>query len=384
MVNAADCSNELLGQVQNWEERFRKGLLEFTSTSIDAQTEAFGSHDGTGVEAVHDTMPTEAAVFEELSLAGAGRARDKREVCVLDFGCGDGRYLKLFLRIADHLSHECGCSLRVVAYDVSFEALRSFSYHAERAGLVRDDCGAVLSPMSGCRLRLEFVLGDVGLCAESVGCLLQQSVPVFDVTLLGWGTLSSIPRTPTIDQDRILSALAKISASLMNVVSNTTNHLKFQREYAARRQALRETSRPEVRQWLQQRLGLATFEGSYYYTVGTGQRMFYTAITAECELARLRAAGFVDPEVKICSIINFFTILTRPRAARLNAAVIRLLERNDSWGAQLLLSRGVALVRGCCLGDLRRSPIFDTSSSLTLRGQVARYFVSVCRASGAV
>jgi len=376
-------SRELLKQVQNWDERFRRGLLEVTATRSDAQTEAFGSRDGTGVEAVHDAMPTEASVFEELACAAAERSGQRREVRVLDFGCGDGRYLQLFLRSARHLWQEFGCNLRVVAYDVSFQALRSFGYHAERVGLVGDESGSVLSPMSGYHLRLEFVFGDVDLSAESVGRLLQNSGPVFDVTVVGWGTLSSIPRTPAIDPDRVLSALAKISASLMSVVSNTTNHVRFQREYEARRQALRETSRQEVRQWLQQRLGLATFEGSYYYTVGTGERMFYAAVTAECELARLSAAGFADPEIKICNIINFFTILTRPRAARLNAAVIRLLERGDTWSAQLLLSRGVALVQGRCLGDLRRSSIFDTSSSLAVRGQVARYFLSVCRAGGA-
>eukprot|EP00439_Symbiodinium_sp_Y106_P040495 s1288_g4.t5 len=139
---------------------------------------------------------------------------------------------------------------------------------------------------------------------------------------------------------------------------------------AAMRQAFRETSRPAVQSWLERRIGLASFDRSYYYTVDTKQKMFYSAITADLEAVRLREAGFDDVRIRICNIINFFDIKTKPKAARINAAVIRLLERGDVWGAQLLLSRGVALAFKKPLSSMRvGSSIFDASSEHKLYGQ---------------
>ncbi|CAJ1429327.1 unnamed protein product, partial [Effrenium voratum] len=118
----------------------------------------------------------------------------------------------------------------------------------------------------------------------------------------------------------------------------------------------------------------------YYYTVDTKQNMFYSAITAEMEEERLARAGFNNIRIQICNIINFFDIQTKPKAARINAAVIRLLERGDVWGAQLLLSHGVALAFKKPLSTLRvGSCIFDGSSNHCLYGQVARYFISTGR-----
>ncbi|CAE7918299.1 MRL1, partial [Symbiodinium necroappetens] len=143
------------------------------------------------------------------------------------------------------------------------------------------------------------------------------------------------------------------------------------------RQAFRETSRPAVQSWLEKRIGLASFDRSYYYTVDTKQKMFYSAITADLEAVRLRDAGFDDVRIRICNIINFFDIKTKPKAARINAAVIRLLERGDVWGAQLLLSRGVALAFKKPLSSMRvGSSIFDASSAHNLYGQAHGYKVA--------
>eukprot|EP00913_Durusdinium_trenchii_P009429 g8862.t1 len=141
----------------------------------------------------------------------------------------------------------------------------------------------------------------------------------------------------------------------------------------ALRRAWAETTRPEVKLWLEQKIGLATFDRSYYYTVDTKQKMFYSAVTAEAEAKRLAEAGFQTVRVQICNIINFFDIQTKPKAARINAAVIRLLERGDVWRAQLLLSRGVAIAFKKPLSSLRTgSCIFDHSSEHQLYGQVGR------------
>ncbi|CAK9031144.1 unnamed protein product [Durusdinium trenchii] len=110
--------------------------------------------------------------------------------------------------------------------------------------------------------------------------------------------------------------------------------------------------------------------------------MFYSAVTAEAEAKRLAEAGFQTVRVQICNIINFFDIQTKPKAARINAAVIRLLERGDVWRAQLLLSRGVAIAFKKPLSSLRTgSCIFDHSSEHQLYGQVARYFISTGQSS---
>ncbi|CAE7033625.1 Slc9a8 [Symbiodinium natans] len=168
----------------------------------------------------------------------------------------------------------------------------------------------------------------------------------------------------------IMVMLSQLTRAVMNVVSSTNNHVKFQRAFEAMRKAYRETSRPAVQSWLENRIGLASFDRSYYYTVDTKQKMFYAAITADLEAARLAEAGFDDVRIRICNIINFFDIKTKPKAARINAAVIRLLERGDVWRAQLLLSRGVALAFKKPLSSMRvGSCIFDASSEHKLYGQ---------------
>lgn len=384
-------------QVQAWDERFGTSPASSQTVNAKAQTEAFAKRDATGVEAVHDVMPTEQQIFEDF-LFEAAATSTAVALQVLDFGCGDGRYLQQFLRSAEALRTR-GRVLRVVAYEVSAEALRRFHAQAlqegleKTEGLRKDDIQLV--PLVGRNLQLEFVLGSCSMTALEVGELLRRWEPVFDLAVIGWGTLSSIPRLPELSAEDIMAMLSQLTKSFMSVVSSTNNHVKFQRVFEAMRQAFRETSRPAVQSWLEKRIGLASFDRSYYYTVDTKQKMFYSAITADLEAVRLRDAGFDDVRpvsqqgldfrlaggrIRICNIINFFDIKTKPKAARINAAVIRLLERGDVWGAQLLLSRGVALAFKKPLSSMRvGSSIFDASSAHNLYGQVARYFISTGR-----
>lgn len=369
-------------QVQAWDERFGTSPASSQTVNAKAQTEAFAKRDATGVEAVHDVMPTEQQIFEDFLFEAAATSTTVA-LQVLDFGCGDGRYLQQFLRSAEALRTR-GRVLRVVAYEVSAEALRRFHAQAlqegleKTEGLRKDDIQLV--PLVGRNLQLEFVLGSCSMTALEVGELLRRWEPVFDLAVIGWGTLSSIPRLPELSAEDIMAMLSQLTKSFMSVVSSTNNHVKFQRVFEAMRQAFRETSRPAVQSWLEKRIGLASFDRSYYYTVDTKQKMFYSAITADLEAVRLRDAGFDDVRIRICNIINFFDIKTKPKAARINAAVIRLLERGDVWGAQLLLSRGVALAFKKPLSSMRvGSSIFDASSAHNLYGQVARYFISTGR-----
>lgn len=371
-------------QVVAWDERFHIAAEVDAVVNAKAQSSAFGARDATGVEAVKDVMPTERSTFQRL-LTEAPSSDSAVEV--LDFGCGDGRYLRQFLRSAEALA-KSGRALRIVAYEVSAEALRSFHIQAQREGLAvvksRLQDSAHLPSLEGRNLQLEFVLGSCSMTALQVGELLQRWGPFFDVTVIGWGTISSIPRLPGLSAEELLHALSKVSRFVMNVVSSTNNHVKFQRRYQAMRRAWAETECPTVRAWLQQKIGLATFDRSYYYTVDTKQNMFYSAISAGLEAARLKEAGYDSVRVQICNIINFFDIQTKPRAARINAAVIRLLERRDVWGAQLLLSRGVAKAFKKPLSSLQTgSCIFDNSSEHALYGQVARYFISTGESPGA-
>ncbi|CAE8678345.1 unnamed protein product [Polarella glacialis] len=190
----------------------------------------------------------------------------------------------------------------------------------------RDPAEEELPSLDGRNLRLEFVLGAGLDSARDAAQVLGRCCPAYDIVVIGWGTLSSIPRLPDLSAEALLAELSQIARVVMNVVSTTNNHVKFQRQFQARRRALTEISDPKARAWLERKIGLATFPGSYYYRVDTGQQMFYAAITADEEAARLTAAGFRNPRIQICNIINFFDIQTKPKAARINAAVIRLLE----------------------------------------------------------
>eukprot|EP00439_Symbiodinium_sp_Y106_P053414 s1816_g7.t1 len=118
-------------QVQAWDERFGTSPASSQTVNAKAQTEAFAKRDATGVEAVHDVMPTEQQIFEDF-LFEAAATSTAPALQVLDFGCGDGRYLQQFLRSAEALRPR-GRTLRVVAYEVSAEALRSF--HAQEPKL---------------------------------------------------------------------------------------------------------------------------------------------------------------------------------------------------------------------------------------------------------
>ncbi|CAK9031145.1 unnamed protein product [Durusdinium trenchii] len=100
------------------------------------------------------------------------------------------------------------------------------------------------------------------MTAGEVGELLQRWGPTFDVAVIGRTTLSSIPRLPGLSAEELLTQLSRLARFIMNVVSSTNNHVKFQRRYQALRRAWAETTRPEVKLWLEQKIGLATFDRS--------------------------------------------------------------------------------------------------------------------------
>jgi len=123
---------------------------------------------------------------------------------------------------------------------------------------------------------------------------------------------------------------------------------------------------------------MAVLPDTYYYPVGVAgsgrEWLFYSGMSEEGERERLCTAGYSDAQVRICSIINFYDVLTKPRSARLNNAVMALLEQGKHWKAQLLLSRCVGRATMRALHEFRTAPLFNEH---WLRNQVARYLVSI-------
>jgi len=355
------------------------------SVSSSRQTDAFGKRDGTGVEAVNEIMETEAwalrlMVQKYMSEKRKSMGGQIDPLTVLDFGCGDGRYLAEFIRVSREL-----CPLRIVACDISAMGLRSFHRRAmdlgcsEQEAAVPVDCWELWDTykVKWDTLDVTLFLIDGACAVEEVEtrCLQALGGQRAHIVICGYGTLSSIPPQDGVSrQTQFLRCFRNLGQSFMNVVSASVNHLKPQRQYGAMRKALKDPQTPSVaREWLEKRIRLATLPDTYYYTVGK-ELLFYSAMREPDEIARLQAAGYTDIQVRICSILNFFDILTKTRAAKINRAVITLLERGRIWEAQLLLTKGVARMFGKSLSHMRRTCIFDKDH---VKDQVARYLISI-------
>ena len=118
-------------------------------------------------------------------------------------------------------------------------------------------------------------------------------------------------------------------------------------------------------------LRLATSEGSFYYEVNN-EEYFYSAVSPRVEERRLRAAGFRDVDVRACNVASFRDLLASPRLARLERAVLKLVDGNQHLRLQLLLTR---LAEKAARRRLQRvAPLFDPDR--TLVDQCARYLCS--------
>mmetsp|Transcript_53226 Transcript_53226/g.158659 ORF Transcript_53226/g.158659 Transcript_53226/m.158659 type:complete len:405 (-) Transcript_53226:52-1266(-) len=375
-------ADDVADQVRVYDGRYAKESAAISVIS-EAQGKAFGRRDGTGVEAVNDVMPTEAAALHDcVRRCLQDPAHPGGRLTVLDFGCGDGRYLAEFVRISREL-----CPLRVVATDISLGALRTLRLRAAGLGCTRGADAADLSlpwerqTLQWEALEVELSLAD-GVCP--VGDVERELAKVLGgkahIVVCGWGTLSSMPPQNGVSrQEPFLAAFRRLGRFLVNVVSNRRgNHVVPQRRFEAMRRAFAEPGLPpRAREWLRQRLRMAVIPDTYYYPVGSGatrEWLFYSAVSEADERQRLKDVGFQDVEIRICNIINFFDILTKPRSAKLNRAVIALLEKGRLLEAQLLLSRAAAKATSRPLHELRTAPLFDPCG---VTDQVARYFISV-------
>ena len=172
---------------------------------------------------------------------------------------------------------------------------------------------------------------------------------------------------------RFLAELCRRAPRLLNVVSSENNFLGPQARFRELRRRRAAAVGDEAAR-LDAELRLATSEGSFYYEVN-GEDYFYSAVSPKEEAARLKSAGFLDVEVRACNVASFRDLLASPRLARLERAVLKLVDGNQHLRLQLLLTR---LAEKAARRRLRRvAPLFDPDR--TLVDQAARYLISVAR-----
>ena len=364
----------------------RRALAESQARLYDARyssSSAAEGQDRAGVEEVHITVARETeAIAAAIADAGRGQQRKLTTVRLLDFGCGNGRCFAACRAAA----RARGLALDVTAYDVSSGALGAFRRAlVDDHGFTADGSGALGDVVAGAD-RVRFVLGSATAPPHAVEAALRRSgaydeVWGFDVALSGWGTISAIPDLPGRSsqlparfrisrQQSFLDILGNLAERLLNVVSSENNFLAPQARFRELRRRRAAAVGDEAAR-LDAELRLATSEGSFYYEVN-GEDYFYSAVSPKEEAARLKSAGFLDVEVRACNVASFRDLLASPRLARLERAVLKLVDGNQHLRLQLLLTR---LAEKAVRRRLRRvAPLFDPDR--TLVDQCARYLCS--------
>ena len=340
----------------------RRALAESQARLYDARyssSSAAEGQDRAGVEEVHTTVARETEAIAT-AIADCG---DGTTVHLLDFGSGNGRCFAACRAAA----RARGKALAVTAYDVSSGALGAFRRAlVDDHGFAADGGGALGDVVAGAD-RVRFVQGSATAPPEAL-----RSLGSFDVALSGWGTTSAIPdlRPGESRQASFLAELCRRAPRLLNVVSSENNFLGPQETFKAlRRRRLTASGQEAAR--LDAELRLATSEGSFYYEVNS-EEYFYSAVSPRVEAARLKSAGFRDVDVRACNVASFRDLLASPRLARLERAVLKLVDGNQHLRLQLLLTR---LAEKAARRRLRRvAPLFDPDR--TLVDQCARYLCS--------
>jgi hypothetical protein len=387
------------GQASIYDDRFAK--------ERDVATSANNDH--AGVEEVKDVMESESAVvWREVSRVAANLPPHGSIVRLLDFGCGDGRYLLEYMRIGERLNAPVlGLQLSVLAYEVSVGALEMLKVRALGMGFVFEPPPTPSAPMSLGVLRrnnvvIEILLGKAVWTPAQLEAALRQvaatrkdAVAVHEVEIISpdeeaprqlqqymchivisaWGSMSAIPdgehEVDGARQASFIAMSARLAPAFINVVSSWNNFIGPLRRYGALRQA-------PVSEGRSRQLGLATGKGQFYYIVD-GSKLFYSAVSPEEEVARLSASGFAHTSVHPCNVISFRDICRSPRKALLERAVLKLVEKGDGYRLHYLLALGIAKLRNVPLSSLRTaSPVFELQRE-KLVAQVSRYIISVGR-----
>ena len=359
---AAAATGDAVATGANGAATDRRALAESQARLYDARyssSSAAEGQDRAGVEEVHTTVARETEAIAS-AIADVG---DGTTVHLLDFGSGNGRCFAASRAAA----RARGKALAVTAYDVSSGALGAFRRAlVDDHGFAADGGGALGDVVAGAD-RVRFVQGSATAPPEAL-----RSLGSFDVALSGWGTTSAIPdlRPGEGRQLQFLAELCRRAPRLLNVVSSENNFLGPQARFREIRRR-RAAAVGEDAARLDAELRLATSEGSFYYEVNN-EEYFYSAVSPRVEERRLRAAGFRDVDVRACNVASFRDLLASPRLARLERAVLKLVDGNQHLRLQLLLTR---LAEKAARRRLRRvAPLFDPDR--TLVDQCARYLCS--------
>lgn len=100
---------------------------------------------------------------------------------LLDFGCGDGRMLSIFLRIANQLTKE-GIKLKITAMDPVQEGLDQYKERLIKAGFILGENKSILSKDN---IEIKLTLGDQNN--------IKNLPDNFDMSVCMFGVLSHIP-----------------------------------------------------------------------------------------------------------------------------------------------------------------------------------------------
>lgn len=456
-ADANNLTRELCAHQVEYDKRFR-----VESNLHGAQANTFYGitggkrRDATGVESVKGTMPQEWKKFRHLcfqilyskdNLAkeesvfteedASTRRESNRSLRILDFGCGDGRYLDTYIRLLDEVPGKC--VIHVSCLDVSITALRVF-YEAAvtRFRDTENECSVKPDPeeqdgefsmlmfMKGqSSLFLDFIKTETVDSAVAVETVVRAKTDMgndgkcFDIVLCGWGTLSQIPDVDNTEraalgphkpfsarkprQASFLRMFQRISHTMFNLVSTKNNHVKFAAKFEALRTALGEVSQSKDEakiNYIRSKLKLAAFtDGGYYYPVTMPNtpgaednesqicHFFFSGVTYREEFCRLHESGFINVNISACNIINFYEITHFPRKRRLNEHLIELIERTRLEEASLFVCKGLRKAYPqryrCQLHEMNRNWLNKASISHSV-DQVARYFISVAWAENSV
>eukprot|EP00927_Polykrikos_kofoidii_P077044 TRINITY_DN74034_c0_g1_i1.p1 TRINITY_DN74034_c0_g1~~TRINITY_DN74034_c0_g1_i1.p1 ORF type:complete len:531 (-),score=89.05 TRINITY_DN74034_c0_g1_i1:571-2013(-) len=278
------------------ERHIRGGLAKQQATiyderyHIETELSATTNNDKAGVEEVKDVMETEAAALRREVSRAATRCKDVgvAVVTILDFGCGDGRYLFEFCRVGDLLREDAlrvseakslsesfvprAHRLRIVGYDVSRGALAMFQRRAVEIGFeVHDMAGdtasadgnGVVAILRRGNIEIQLLVGNALLEPTELEALLhscsvcdgsggtrglhatrgKRCFP-FDIIVSGWGSISAIPNLAAAGhvgdvhrQECFLKEFALLAPVFINVVSSANNFVKHQLVFQALRDA---------------------------------------------------------------------------------------------------------------------------------------------------
>lgn len=156
---------------------------------------------------------------------------------MVDFGCGNGRYFRVFKEIAGRLM-DMGMNLEVQAYDISSVGLENFKEHLHHRAFKEvahyqdfihhtDESKSYRAcSMQQDNLTVHFVHGNVAESMRDIGKLIGQ----VDITAMLFGVLGHVPGRE--NRQEMMRVLGEISDhAFITTVANSRHVLKAERRF---------------------------------------------------------------------------------------------------------------------------------------------------------